>query len=117
MQKNDWDIAHEWFSGTIGGFLSLGDDEYPARGKVTGTTDDGVEILRFNGGRAHDEGGESIEVSIVKYQNGYIELSRSSYATDCDGPLDRHWDGKIKNGEVVEVGYSQRDHYAERMGY
>lgn len=116
-KKTDWDHAYDWFAKEVGWFLISGCNDFPARGEVTGTSTENEQVMRFNGGQAHEEGGKSVEIVARKYEDGTIQISNSQYMSDCDGPLEHHWTGYIVNGEVVEDARWQRDGYAEMAGY
>lgn len=117
MEKSDWSIAEDWFASQVGWFMIMGDDNYPARGEVTSTSKCNERTLRFYGSCPHEEGGETLELSIHQHQNGLVELDRCLRASDCDGPLDRNWSGFVRDGEIVEESRSQRDYFAETWGY
>ena len=89
----------------------------------------GVDIEFSTGGKTDE--GYDYTCETLRY-DGKDTIHRTSVnnARDCDGPLDRYWEGvstrenwtaNVQDGipyaswETVEQ--SQRDHYAEAMGY
>ncbi len=89
-----------------------------------------------------DEEGYSDHTEEYWYEDGHIVCESTTHARDCDGPLDRYctvkasvveldvfqpkaWEidlrGRLRETKLVpkweSVEASQRDHYAEAMGY
>lgn len=117
IDKNE-DVAEDWYRNQIGWFMYGGSPEFPHRGQaVTNHYEDGSMSRRFRGGYDHEEGGVGIEIVIRRRDDGVWELEKNTHSVDCDGPLDRYWSAMVIDGEIVDEEASQRDHFAEAMGY
>ena len=80
-------------------------------------------------GHETDEGYKSMHESIAYTISGWIVKECDTSETDCDGPHESHWLGRImwddldaKGAPVTNRGwitdeFGQRDIYAEQMGY
>lgn len=116
-QKSNETVAQDWFSREVAWFMRSYDPCYPASGESSNERDGDTYSLVFRGSKAHEEGGESIELRATIYADGVCTLKESKYMQDCDGPLDHHWEAVVVDGKIERGDSWQRDHFAEQAGY
>ena len=63
-----------------------------------------------------DEGYDST-YDVYHFDGRALTHGYGSHGCDCDGPLERHYTRVNTSGQWEHISSSQRDHYAEAMGY